>query len=777
MSTSTPTYHRFKEVTMEGARKDDLHDDLLPFFTESSNDIKPRVLIDFLYKKFTNNGNTFKQLEADDFFYVERDPKKKDYVNVFNENAYSYEYKEYKDLINKDPLLYNIYNTTTSAVEKNILSPEMLIVIANAFQTHGEKISDMSRDRQNKINDCIKKCISRLPMPSFSTSAGPTYTDTDFKVQIIEKLFDTKIEKINDNSTFQWDKIYNSKHVKEISEIKKNINIKNLVYPSIISIDATGRAVPPYPEYSKIEFTYNDSSVSPLKATYVDSARGFISYDSPIYTTMYNNIDIQDFKVYVSTIIAVQANSSIYNSISNSRLLTFLMTRPFIKYNLADFVTSHSSKGVSTSVLELIPDDCNTSASPLCGIYFRKEGKNYLTNEVIKNALWKKDSDGSIKEVHRFSEEFGKLSNSPCYNILNYEYAVPSNLAGIQSQNQKCTDLIINCIHAPNDESIAKCKSFMQQPTYFEQMNKEVYNEMLPYFALLILKKFGFTQINDDLEYTKNYNSNTPLLKIEEYDSWIKKLLENKELNTAEVKNIQDNIPLKQYLHALIKKINCNPIILNENYQGINGVEVDATPQNIYYANIKTKPTRMIVAPTASYGESMRYISGFKPFGAPIINPFGFMVGGDLNEILQKVPRKADIFKNVYNNFKNALKELNKQITAEDEAVILNSINSLGRTEDKIKKLMLVIDRYTQLHNIYKENDPHNLLNMDDIEAFNKTKEQLVIKHEKKITNLETLLNVINKSISDNMQATAQPSVRPMTNLHSSEIDVTKINT
>lgn len=182
-----------------------------------------------------------------------------------------------------------------------------------------------------------------------------------------------------------------------------------------------------------------------------------------------------------------------------------------------------------------------TSAKPE-DMYFREVGK--------PGKLFMKGADGKPMEIQPGSEYFKNLKQGTnCFDI---------GFVTDATAKKTCEQFFLDCL---NGDDIGKCKEFMTTNNYWANASTDVTN-MDPNIAAKILYKFGFQHApveNEELGLTLNL---FPAPEV-----WLSSLSTNfPSIKDAEVESITKNEKLIGFLRLLVKKINQNPAVINENY-------------------------------------------------------------------------------------------------------------------------------------------------------------------------------------------------------------------
>lgn len=326
-----------------------------------------------------------------------------------------------------------------------------------------------------------------------------------------------------------------------------------------------------------------------------------------------------------------------------------------------------------------------------------------------------------------------KISTQQLCNDVGYKNA------------ESCTTYLTNCIFKNKENDINKCKNYMLQSNYWNNIKSEI-EHLNPELAQLTLERFGFKIIN---EYDDNAKQH--LNKFQTYTTWLTNLHtisldSNNELSPEEYTQISDNIQLKGYLNLLVNKINSNPSILNTNYicktnnNGYNRNQFNDTQLFAYglksidpmrYSRINIKRINTHVNDQTKYFLNLvdrvlinhPLITNIPPTSYILYN--NNMQGGhNLSpSILSEFNPSHEIISDIFNGLNNHLKSQNKQIHPTDLKEINNLLENLSKSETKLVKVISYLEKYFEAISLYKNYDSNNVLSIDHIRTFSdKTK-------------------------------------------------------
>lgn len=457
------------------------------------------------------------------------------------------------------------------------------------------------------------------------------------------------------------------------------------------------------------------------------SALTDIKLNNLIQTYLFKNINIR------SPLVA----SSNYFSINVNKLLTQLLLEAYAK--------SHKSSGAD----KFWEDDKDLKNS-----YYRLDGD--------RSKLYTTDENGNKVDVSLYP-------GSDAYNKLQKEKCLGTGFTG--DATTTCTEYITKCING-NSTDIKKCKDFMQNPNFWRVVPEEV-NQMNPTVAETTLNSFGFEII---------VNSSN-LKEFEDVGSWSKKL-NSRGLTDIEVKNINDNFKLKQYLTLLVTKINSNPAILNKQYNASHMYDpVDHTNRFTSWSlALRGLRPRVIIKDTKDKINIIRQSSllnnsllnlrtivnnrvSFIPGSGLVIGgvPIPFfstgMTGGASFQLIPSVNTNQNEIREHYPVIKGllyaaekTLQSKGKNIHEDTKKQIELHLENFRKSEDKLIRSIKYADRYIDLLNIYKTYDSNDVLTMDHLKSFVEAREGYFDKTMGKQNNLlnaiESLLTTVNEKLN-----------------------------
>ena len=368
--------------------------------------------------------------------------------------------------------------------------------------------------------------------------------------------------------------------------------------------------------------------------------------------------------------------------------------------------------------------------------------------------LWTKENGVEV-EVQRESQRMRDVTRNPadCHG-----HKVISNGA------ETCHKYLEECL---NGNSIDKCRNFMKNPIFWGNGAggaKTEVNGMLPATALATLEKFGFRKLSvfDNIAKRNIY-------KVETVSSWLENLSKTiADIN--EYKAIKDNGNLIQYLSLLEVKINSSPEILNKGITSSDGTQ--PFNPNKFAGQFASQVGIRAKLPNTYSGLHARHVNTLINSGViglpKLVIPFVLssmrggnnMVGGDVSDYVSNmlIDDNKDTkfvafeYENMYNSYKNALKGMNKTIDPVDDKELQKLITSFKNTEKKAFVSLRLIKKYIELMDIFKYNDPNQVLtlsNLDLLVSTNKSQLDKGTKKQESLTNaLNTLASVVEKAVN-----------------------------
>jgi hypothetical protein len=317
--------------------------------------------------------------------------------------------------------------------------------------------------------------------------------------------------------------------------------------------------------------------------------------------------------------------------------------------------------------------------------------------------------------------------------------------------------------------NIDNCKNYLTQRDFWIGSKEEVTN-MLPQIALKTLESLQFYQIE---EYNELQKMN--VVKVVSVNDWLKILnnlvIDNK-LQREEYIKIQNNDKLIGYLHMLVDKINSNPQILNPTFikqseHSINnnvfkntrlhklGLKPFQQPQNNTFTSINR------IFNLININQNYLKLQLLPQYSKNIIMTGGSIIYQEYsNKLTNEQKHTSNIFKQIFEQLKLELKQNNKQLNSNDKNLIDVLINQLKNSEKKLMELIIIVDKYNRLLNIYNEKDGQTIINIDYLQKFVKEREHQFNKVTKK---QNSLMEVFTQLLEQTTKpVTPQPVQRPL---------------
>lgn len=368
-----------------------------------------------------------------------------------------------------------------------------------------------------------------------------------------------------------------------------------------------------------------------------------------------------------------------------------------------------------------------------------------------------REKDGSVdgKEIHMGSANFKKLVhvNNKCMTTgLPMESKADAN-----GNVVTCAEYLSECLQG-NSNGVAKCKKFMQHENFWENAQKEA-ETILPAIILKTLSAFGFERE----QYVHSETKQT-LWRVQTYEQWISslnKLTKNtsNNLSSDEVKNIAGNAKLGGYLAMLVKRINENPIILNENLSVGSNKTTPAVRLNVgllpKYGLVLHAPANDIMSTVERTNNTMRqHVIGNIRLGAVI----PIQLGGNhkyFNPIenytnLMKYPVKHtwSIMERQYKGLSERLKQYKKSISSDDHNLITKLITQLKDAETKLIKVMLYGEKYAKLLEVFGQDDGKSILKLAHLQKFVDAKDSYLNKVKERQNSLTSIIRTVAEAVA-----------------------------
>ena len=372
--------------------------------------------------------------------------------------------------------------------------------------------------------------------------------------------------------------------------------------------------------------------------------------------------------------------------------------------------------------------------------------------------LWTKENGVEV-EVQRGSNKLNDVTKnaSDCRG-----FQVTSN------GNVTCHKYLEECL---NGNGIDKCRDFMKNKKFWGNVDGSAKTElkgMLPATALATLEKFGFRQVNVFDSVAKR-----TIFKVETVSSWLENL--SKTITDAtEYNAIKGNENLIKYLTLLEVKINASPEILNKGITSSDGT-LSFNPNKFsgqYAAQVGIRAKIPIASVVGPYKRFSNTLTTYGITGSNIVSPKfivpirvgGVMHGGSVSNYALNLDQNYKFasteFENQYKSFKNALNSAGKTIDPVDDKALTDLLESFKKSEKKIVISLKLIEKYIQLMDVFKNNDPRGVLTLSNLDLLLSTNKTQVEKGSKKQESLISALTTLS-SVVENAVNVARPGSVP----------------
>jgi hypothetical protein len=336
-----------------------------------------------------------------------------------------------------------------------------------------------------------------------------------------------------------------------------------------------------------------------------------------------------------------------------------------------------------------------------------------------------------------------------------------------------CNDYIQKCIVNGKPDDIRACKDFMQNSDFWEIMQSDV-DAMIPSIIVDTLDKFGFQMDSTNKKY-KSYES---------VGSWLKGLSARvplMQLSAAELKNITDNVKLKQYLDLLVAKVNQNPAILNENY--FDSSHFDPTDQAFRFKNwtpygLQPRIFRKVDVSSDIHRQASFITSNFArsrgfaqrrltllPGSALLHNGVPFSMGANLSFIMhggshdesEKIAKHGAFLEQLLQNTERNLNAMGKSLDVNTKMQIQKYIAQYKDSENKLIKAITYADKYIDLINVFKQYDNANTLNVDHLKSFVEARDKYFDKAESRQNTIISAIQQVADQVLEKLDNESKP--------------------
>lgn len=407
-------------------------------------------------------------------------------------------------------------------------------------------------------------------------------------------------------------------------------------------------------------------------------------------------------------------------------------------YNYDKFmINSFLMSSVNNAVLPVTPltvdfsdvQDDNTSKQK----YIRKAADGYL---------YEVKPDGSLELVEGNSSAVQNLKESDkCYGT------------GLEPSNGKaCYEYLEECIKGGD---LTQCKTYLQDPNFWQNAPKEV-EKMQPIIAYQTLKSFEFGRVSKKI-------NNRKIDRVQTWNEWLDSI--KSKLAPDELQNIAQNVKLQEYLSLIVKKVNDNPAILNKDYiadknpaaslmdpssvlgkMGLNYSAVRSDGKYVTNSSV-LQLKQALNRSTTNLGMVLGLApSGFGP------NSIVLQVGGNSyseNYLNDNLTQQHSIILNMYNNLKNRLNKMNKNVDPQSDLTITKLIEELKLRERKLHKIILMTERYAELLTVHGQQDPSSALTLPHLEKFVEQRNNYFKKVQTKQNNLISIIQAISENVQN----------------------------
>jgi hypothetical protein len=328
--------------------------------------------------------------------------------------------------------------------------------------------------------------------------------------------------------------------------------------------------------------------------------------------------------------------------------------------------------------------------------------------------------------------------------------------------NESCADYLRECLSG-ND--VTKCKEYLADEKFWDNAVNEVDN-MLPAMAIKTLNafEFGMEQVWDTV-------ANRRLLKYKSTTTWLEGLTEiakagKRGMTMPEVQNIAKNVKLIGYLNMVVKKVNSSPAILNKDYIGKTSSNQLNDPDAFTGSRLHKMGVRARLATNNLSVSSVDKLSqAIKDsnsrvsvtLGLPGVYGFAskFSLSGGSNtmealeeKVSDETKQTAYIIEAHFVSLNTRLKKHGKEISKEDATKILNLLDSLKKSEDKLNKAMLYTEKYTRLLEVHGQKDNTDILSMDHLKQFVDNRNKYFARVSKKQNDLMSIIRSIAEAVN-----------------------------
>ena len=402
----------------------------------------------------------------------------------------------------------------------------------------------------------------------------------------------------------------------------------------------------------------------------------------------------------------------------------------FDKFFVNTFLTK-AVKNAKLNVSSIIRDFSSTTDQIFQDKYYRS----------LNGTLMERKKDGSVISVDEGSDTHQALKEADkCYTT------------GVRENgNLTCKDYIVSCVSGGD---ISSCKTYLADHSFWQNASKEV-EDMIPMMAYNTLKSFEFGTIP---EFSKS--ANRIIKKIQTWSEWLESLKNNSKLTGVELGQISINVKLQEYLNALVFKVNSNPAIINDDYKLEKQTDLSEIFKNNKLAKMGLLPN-LFPSPvsTASMtsiiklSNTMVDSNNRMRISLNSIPGLSFNLTGGAsraqNHLINTTQQQHHLILSTFENLKARLKNHKKDIAADDETDIRLMIKELKQRELKLNELIVITEKYTELLEIYGEQDSHSALTLNHLDEFVKHRNNYFEKVSRKQVNLMSIIKSIAEKVNE----------------------------
>ena len=408
----------------------------------------------------------------------------------------------------------------------------------------------------------------------------------------------------------------------------------------------------------------------------------------------------------------------------------------FVSLMMEDALEAPLEEEASSAFFDDIPGDNN--------LYYRK----------ADGLLYENDGSPSGKPVHMGSEAFQNMRvDEKCLTT-----GLPDDAKDENGNVVTCADYLRDCL-AGKSEGVDKCKKYMTHHQFWSNAQNEA-NTILPAMIVKTLTSFGF-----DYKQYKHDVTGQQLWRFQSVAEWIatlNKLAEDPAKNSLtpdEVKNIAKNEKLLGYLGMLLTRVNENPVLLNEGYNGPTNERVrHETAQfgllpkfglklHMPTNNVMSVIERTNMTLTNHINNQLRAVALI-----PVLR-------GGANTYVDPIERASNLLKyqdrqswvilqDQYEGLKARLNMFNKSISANDDKTIRGLIVKLRDAELKLTKTVLYGEKYAKLLEVFGVDDGRSVLSFNHLAKFVDAKDGYLNKVRDRQNSLTSIIRTVAEAVA-----------------------------